>query len=241
MSNTLSGKRALVTGGVRRLGRSFALALATAGADVVVTSRSLDGEANAFVDDLRALGVRAHALVCDVRSSHAISVAVARAVIFLGGLDLVVNNAGMFESVPLEELSPEQWDDAYAVNARGPFLVAQAALPHLRASGQGRIINIGSLGGIKPWTTHGHYCASKAALHMLSQTMAKAWAPEVSVNCVAPGMIRFPGEPERLAGKTPMGRDGSPDDVVSAVMYFASAPEFITGQVMAVDGGLSLI
>lgn len=76
---------------------------------------------------------------------------------------------------------------------------------------------------------------------MLSQTMAKAWAPEVSVNCVAPGMIRFPDEPERLAGKTPMGRDGAPEDVVSAVLYFATAPAFITGQVMAVDGGLSLI
>ncbi|WP_342612445.1 SDR family oxidoreductase [Terriglobus roseus] len=167
--------------------------------------------------------------------------AVAQAVEFLGDLDLLINNAGMFESAPLEALSPEQWDDAYAVNARGPFLVAQAALQHLRASGHGRIINIGSLGGMKPWITHGHYCASKAALHMLSQTMAKAWAPEVSVNCVAPGMIRLPDEPERLAGKTPMGRDGSPEDVVAAVMFFAAAPEFITGQVMAVDGGLSLI
>ncbi|AFL88898.1 dehydrogenase of unknown specificity, short-chain alcohol dehydrogenase like protein [Terriglobus roseus DSM 18391] len=241
MSNILWGRRALVTGGVRRLGRAFAVALAAAGANVVVTSRSLDAESAAVVQELTDLGVRAHAVACDVRSPDAVISAVAQAVEFLGDLDLLINNAGMFESAPLEALSPEQWDDAYAVNARGPFLVAQAALQHLRASGHGRIINIGSLGGMKPWITHGHYCASKAALHMLSQTMAKAWAPEVSVNCVAPGMIRLPDEPERLAGKTPMGRDGSPEDVVAAVMFFAAAPEFITGQVMAVDGGLSLI
>ncbi|SEB44615.1 SDR family NAD(P)-dependent oxidoreductase [Terriglobus roseus] len=241
MTLPLSGTRALVTGGVRRLGRAFALALADAGADVVVTSRSVDADADAVLQQMRGMGVRAHSLVCDVRSPDSVTRSVAEAADFLGGLDLLINNAGMFESAPLELLTPEQWDDAYSVNARGPFLVAQAALPHLRACGHGRIINIGSLGGIKPWTTHGHYCASKAALHMLSQTMAKAWAPEVSVNCVAPGMIRFPDEPERLAGKTPMGRDGAPEDVVSAVLYFATAPAFITGQVMAVDGGLSLI
>jgi NAD(P)-dependent dehydrogenase (short-subunit alcohol dehydrogenase family) len=240
MTKPLSDRRALVTGGVRRLGRAFARALASAGADVVVTSRSLDTKADAVLQELLALGVRAHALVCDVRSPESVTSAVSQAAEFLGGLDLLINNAGMFEAAPLEALSPEQWDDAYAVNARGPFLIAQAALPHLRSSGRGRIINIGSLGGMKPWTTHGHYCASKAALHILSQTMAKAWAPEISVNCVAPGMIRFPEEPERLAGKTPMQRDGAPEDVVAAVMFFASAPEFITGQVMAVDGGLSL-
>ena len=241
MNGTLRGRRALVTGGVRRLGRAFALALADAGADVVVTSRSLDAAADSVLEEIREFGARARAEACDVRSPDSVTAVVAQAVEFLGGLDLLINNAGTFESAPLEALSPEQWDEAYAVNARGPFLVAQAALPHLRAGGQGRVINIGSLGGLKPWATHGHYCASKAALHMLSQTMAKAWAPEVSVNCVAPGMIRFPDEPERMAGKTPMGRDGSPEDVVSAVMYFATAPAFITGQVMAVDGGLSLM
>ena len=141
---------------------------------------------------------------------------------------------------PLEAISPKQWDTMYATNTRGPFLTAQAALPHLRAA-KGRIINIGSLGGLKPWSTHGHYCASKAALHMLSQTMAKAWAPDVSVNCVAPGMIVFPGDESRVTGKTPMQRDGAPEDVVSAVLYFATAPTFITGQVLAVDGGLSLV
>lgn len=239
MERRLQGKRALITGGVRRLGRAFALALAAEGADVVVTTRVLDNHATETLQELSALGVRAHALICDVSSSNQVQTAVTEAVSLLGGLDLLVNNAGVFETAALDAIDLPKWDAMFAVNVRGPFLVAQAALPHLRAKG-GRIINIGSLGGIKPWATHGHYCASKAALHMLSLTMAKAWAPEVSVNCVAPGMIAFPGEAQRLAGKTPMQRDGSPEDVVAAVLFFATAPEFITGQVMVVDGGLSL-
>jgi 3-oxoacyl-[acyl-carrier protein] reductase/pteridine reductase len=108
----------------------------------------------------------------------------------------------------------------------------------------GRILNIGSLGGMHPWATHGHYCTSKAALHMLSKTMAKAWAPEISVNCIAPGMIVH-GEVveesyEHFARKTPMKRNGTSRDVASAAVYFATAPHFITGQILAVDGGLGL-
>lgn len=236
----LAGRCALVTGGVRRLGRAFALALAAEGAHVVVTTRTLDDVSSAVVAELTVLGVRAFALACDVTNPEQVSKTVGEAVSALGGLDLLVNNAGIFETSSLEDLSPEQFDAMYATNARGPFLVAQAALPHLREA-NGRIVNIGSLGGIRPWATHGHYCASKAALHMLSQTMAKAWAPKVSVNCIAPGMIVFPGDEPRLAAKTPMQCDGSPDDVVSALLYFATAPAFVTGQILAVDGGLSLV
>ena len=130
----------------------------------------------------------------------------------------------------------------FETNTRGPFLMAKAAHGALKAS-QGRIVNIGSLGGIHPWATHAHYCTSKAALHMLSQTMAKAWAPEISVNCVAPGMI-VQGEVnaayEHFAQKTPMQRNGSAQDVAAAVLFFATGPHFITGQLLAVDGGLGL-
>lgn len=235
----LDGKRVLITGGVRRLGYVFTRAFAAQGADVAVTTRVLDADSEALVGELRHSGVRAFAVACDVTQPEQVTAAVAGAAQALGGLDILINNAGAFETVPLESLSPEQWDAMYQTNTRGPFLVAQAALPHLRAS-RGRIVNIGSLGGLRPWATHGHYCASKAALHMLSQTMAKAWAPDVSVNCVAPGMIVFPGDGQRLAAKTPMGCDGAPEDVVSAVLYFATAPHFITGQLLTVDGGLSL-
>lgn len=240
MAETLRGKRVLITGGARRLGRAFSLALATHGADVVITSRALDDAAKQTLDDVKAAGGRATLVRCDVTAPEQVTTAVGDAAAFLGGLDLLINNAGLFESASLEDLTAADWDRLYATNTRGPFLVAQAALPHLRASEDGRIVNIGSLGGLRPWVSHAHYCSSKAALHMLTETMAKAWAPQVTVNCIAPGMIRFPGEPERLAARTPMGRDGSPEDVVGVLLMLASCPRFLTGQIIAVDGGLSL-
>jgi NAD(P)-dependent dehydrogenase (short-subunit alcohol dehydrogenase family) len=171
-----------------------------------------------------------------------VQAAVAAVVAEFGGLDVLVNNAGAFETATLEEITVAQWDAMFATNTRGPFLVAKAAHPHLKAA-HGRIVNIGSLGGIDPWSTHAHYCTSKAALHMLSHTMAKAWAPEISVNCVAPGMIVF-GEVnpayEHFAQKTPMQRNGSAEDVAAAVLFFANGPHFITGQMLVVDGGLGL-
>ncbi len=233
----------LVTGAAKRIGHALALHLALAGAEVVITYRGSAKEAEATVADLRALGSKASAVFCDVRDEGSVDAAVLHAVDALDGLDLLVNNAGAFETVPLELISAEQWDAMFATNTRGPFLVAKAAHPHLTVA-RGRIINIGSLGGMRAWTTHAHYCTSKAALHMLSQTMAKAWAPAISVNCVAPGMIVNSGEHsagyEPFAERTPMKRNGTPDDVAAAVLFFATAPHFITGQLLAVDGGLGL-
>jgi 3-oxoacyl-[acyl-carrier protein] reductase/pteridine reductase len=238
----LTGKRVLVTGGAKRIGRAVALSLAEAGADVFITYRDSEAEAKATVADVRTLGVKSEAVVCNVRDEASVKSAVAEAVAYLGGLDILVNNAGSFETVNLEDITVEAWDAIFETNTRGPFLVARAALPHLRES-RGRIINLGSLGGLHPWVTHGHYCASKAALHMLSQTMAKAWAPEVAVNCVAPGMIVL-GETnpffEHFVKKTPMGRNGTGEDCAEAVLFFATATSFITGQLIAVDGGLGL-
>ncbi len=240
----LQGKRALVTGGARRIGRGLALALAAQGADVVITTRALTCTAEDTVTELLRLGVRARAVACDVGNPAAVSTAVDDAVEFLGGLDLLVNNAGAFETAALESITPEQWDAMFSTNTRGPFLMAQAAYPYLRTNGEGRIVNIGSLGGMHPWSTHAHYCTSKAALHMLSQTMAKAWAPAISVNCVAPGMIvtgtAAESAYESFIAKTPMARNGTVADVAEAVLFFATAPRFITGQLLAVDGGLGL-
>jgi NAD(P)-dependent dehydrogenase (short-subunit alcohol dehydrogenase family) len=184
----LAGKTALVTGGAKRIGRAIALALGAAGANVAITYRESQSDAEATVRSLAALEVEAFAVRCDLTDPESIGQSVAAVVEDSGRLDILVNNAGIFESAPMEEISVVQWDRMFATNTRAPFLVAQAALPHLRKT-RGRIINIGSLGGIHPWATHAHYCTSKAALHMLSQTMAKAWAPEISANCVAPGMI----------------------------------------------------
>lgn len=238
----LEGKTALVTGAAKRIGRAIALALAEQGASVAVTYLNSQTEAEQTVHDLAAHDVDALAIRCDLRDPEGIDNMVAEVVDQFGRLDLLINNAGYFESVKLEEISVEQWDHTFETNTRAPFLVARAALPHLRAV-QGRIVNIGSLGGMHPWSTHGHYCTSKAGLHMLSQTMAKAWAPEVSVNCVAPGMI-VQGEIEEayehFARKTPMQRNGTAEDVAAAVLFFATGPSFITGQLLAVDGGLGL-
>jgi len=162
----------------------------------------------------------------------------------LGGIDVLVNNAANYETVEFEKITVAQWDAIFASNTRGPFLVSREALPYLRKR-RGRIINMGSLGGLRPWATHAHYCSSKAALHMLTKVMAKVLAPEIAVNAVAPGMIDL-GEKSaaafmrKTAKQTPMQRSGTAADIAAAVMFFAGAPQFITGQVLAVDGGLGL-
>jgi 3-oxoacyl-[acyl-carrier protein] reductase/pteridine reductase len=239
----LSGKSALVTGGARRIGRSIALVLAQAGADVAITYRTSSAEALETARAIESLGCRAVAVECDVRSEASVRRAIAATTGYFGRLDVVVNNAAVFASVPLERISLDEWDAVFETNARGPFLVAREALPALRPVA-GRIVNIGSLGGIQAWPSHGHYCASKAALHMLTQAMAKAFAPEVSVNCVAPGWIELEegsdGEAARFALRTPMRRNGKADDVAQAVLFFAAGPSFITGQILSVDGGLGL-
>ena len=243
MDKLLKGKTVLVTGGAQRIGRAIALALAERGAHVAITYLASQVEAVETVRALAAHNVEASAVRSDLRDPESVEQTVASVVDEFGQLDILVNNAGLFESVVLEDISVEQWDEMFATNTRAPFLMAKAAHPHLRAA-KGRILNIGSLGGMHPWATHGHYCTSKAALHMLSKTMAKAWAPEISVNCIAPGMI-VQGEEvgesyEHFARKTPMKRNGTSDDVASAAVYFATAPHFITGQILAVDGGLGL-
>ena len=242
MDKLLQGKTVLVTGAAKRIGRAIALALAERGANTAITYLASQAEAERTVRTLAAHDVDALAVRCDLRAPESIQQTMASVIEEFGQLDLLVNNAGIFESEALENISVEQWDAMFATNTRAPFLMARAALPYLRAA-NGRILNIGSLGGLHPWATHAHYCTSKAALHMLSKTMAKAWAPEISVNCIAPGMI-VQGEVEEayehFARKTPMQRNGTAHDVAAAAIFFATAPHFITGQLLAVDGGLGL-
>jgi len=189
-TDSLAGKTVLVTGGARRLGRVIALTLAQAGADVAITFRNSQQDAAQTAADVAALGRNSLAVPCDVRSESSVRAAVLQVMAGLGQIDILVNNAAVFGSAALESLTLDQWDAAFETNTRGPFLVAREALPHLRAA-RGRIVNMGSLGGFHAWAGHAHYCASKAALHMLTQAMAKAFAPDVSVNCVAPGWIEM--------------------------------------------------
>jgi pteridine reductase len=241
-SRPLKGQVALLTGAARRIGRSLALALAEAGASVAITYRDSEAEARQTVADLEAMGVEAAAFRAELRDPAQVRAAVDAAAVRFSRLDVLVNNAGRYETAALEKITVEQWDAMFETNTRAPFLAAQAAWPHLK-SARGRIINIGSLGGLHPWPTHAHYCTSKAALHMLTRTMSKAWAPEISVNCVAPGMIvngEVDPEFEHFARRTPMQRNGTSLDVAAGVLFFATGPHFITGQILSVDGGLGL-
>ena len=240
----LRGKTALITGGAKRLGRATALALAEAGADVAITFRNSAKEAQSTVIDVSSFGVRAVALRCDVTDEKSVKSAIKEVGRELGGLDILVNNAANYETAEFDKLTVKQWDAIFASNTRGPFLVSQAALKLLRER-KGKIINMGSLGGLRPWADHAHYCSSKAAVHMLTKVMAKALAPEIAVNCVAPGMIDLgekaaAGFMKKMAKQTPMLRNGTGEEIATAVLFFATAPHFITGQIMSVDGGLGL-
>jgi NAD(P)-dependent dehydrogenase (short-subunit alcohol dehydrogenase family) len=248
----LVGKTVLITGAAKRLGRASALCLAQAGADVAITFRNSAREARETVVDLSGLGVRAFAFHCDVTRENEVQRMMKDAGRELGRIDILVNNAANYETVEFEELTVRQWDAIFASNTRGPFLVTREALKWMRrkrSKGSGpieaKIINMGSLGGLKPWPSHAHYCSSKAALHMLTQVMAKALAPEIAVNAVAPGMIDL-GERaaavfmRRMAKQTPMQRNGRAEEIAKAVLFFATAPQFITGQILTVDGGLGL-
>jgi NAD(P)-dependent dehydrogenase (short-subunit alcohol dehydrogenase family) len=240
----LSGRTVLVTGAAKRLGRATALASAERGANVAITYRQSALEAQALVRELAKFGGEALAVRCDITDEKSAQEMVKEVVRELGGIDVLVNNAAIYETVEFEKISVAQWDAIFASNTRGPFLVSREALPYLRKR-KGRIINMGSLGGLRPWATHAHYCSSKAAVHMLTKVMAKALAPEIAVNAVAPGMIDL-GEKaaaafmRKMKTQTPMKRNGTGADIAAAVMFFATAPHFITGQVLAVDGGLGL-
>jgi NAD(P)-dependent dehydrogenase (short-subunit alcohol dehydrogenase family) len=243
-TGVLYGNTVLVTGAAKRLGRAIALAAAENGADVAITYRESAREARAVVGELGRRGVEALAVRCDVTDEISVREMVKEVARELVGIDVLVNNAANYETAKFEKLTVSQWDAIFASNTRGPFLVSREALPYLRKR-KGRIVNMGSLGGLRPWASHAHYCSSKAAVHMLTRVMAKALAPEIAVNAVAPGMIDL-GEAaaaafmKRMARQTPMLRNGTEAEIAAAVMFFATAPKFITGQVLAVDGGLGL-
>jgi NAD(P)-dependent dehydrogenase (short-subunit alcohol dehydrogenase family) len=160
-----------------------------------------------------------------------------------GRLDILINNAGMFFAANFEELTEEQWGRILDTNLKSQFLCCQAAAPMLRRSGQGRIVNFASLGGLLAWPAYTHYCVSKAGVIMLTRCLARALAPGITVNAVAPGTISFAGDAPELAEdfirRAPLKRTGTAQDIEDAVVFLAQSP-FITGQVIVVDGGRTL-
>ena len=242
---SLHGRVALVTGGGQRIGRAIALALGRAGADVVVNYRDSRTGALETAREITAMGVRATALRADVSRPRQITSMFRAIEKRFGRLDLLVNNAGIFFEKKWDTIEEKDWDQVLDVNLKGPFFCAQAAARMMLRQGQGSIINISSLGGLQAWPSYMHYCASKAALISLTRSLAKALAPSIRVNSVAPGTILFPGEKRdarirNVIRTTPLRKAGEARDIADMVLFLATRSDFITGQVFAVDGGKSI-
>ena len=241
----LQGRVALVTGGGKRIGRAIALTLGRAGADVIVNYNQSREGAQATVQEIAMMGVRSVALRADVSRPRQVAAMFRAIEKRFGRLDLLVNNAGVFFPKTWDELEEQDFDRVLGANLKGPFFCAQAAARMMMRQGQGNIINISSLGGLQSWPSYMHYCASKAGLISLTRTLAKALAPTIRVNSVAPGTIRFPDEENNAAVRKmiraiPLGKAGTADDIARMVLFLATQSDFITGQVFVVDGGKSI-
>jgi len=241
----LAGQVALVTGAGRRIGRVIALTLAEAGADVVVNYHRSQAGAEKTAREIRGLGVEGVALGADVSNYRQVQAMFRTVARRFGRLDVLVNNAGIFFRRPWDRLREDDWDRILGVNLKGTFFCAQAAARLMLRRKRGRIINISSLGGLEAWPSYTHYSTSKAGVIMVTRCLARALAPHIQVNSVAPGTIAFPGEKRSqlsrsLLRTTPLQRAGRPEDIARMVLYLAAEGDFITGQVFAVDGGKSI-
>lgn len=263
---TLEGQVALVTGAAKRIGRSIALRLAQEGAAIAVNYATSKAEAESLVHEIEGIrldsklrgrrskskgrGGRAVAIQADVSRRAEVQKLFAAVEREFGRLDILVNNSGIFFPAKFAELTDDQWDRIMDANLKSQFLCAQAAAPIMKRQGRGRIINISSLGGVLAWPSYTHYCVSKAGVIMLTRCLARALAPEILVNSVAPGTIHFPDQPpadpehelrvREYVQRVPLHRTGTGEDVAGAVAYLATA-EFVTGQVIVVDGGRTLV
>ena len=231
---------ALVTGGAVRVGRAIALGLARAGHHVAISYRSSDDEAEETCRDIRGLDREALAVQADLATVDGPSAVVDAVRERFGRLDVLVNSAASFRSLPLEDVDAEEWDSVMALNVRAPHLLVRAAADMLTASG-GAVVNITDLSAFHPWAAYPHHSVSKAALAHLTRVQARVLGPEVRVNAIAPGAVLAPEdwsdeEWRKRADNVPLQKTGSPDDVVDAVLYLVDAG-FVTGHVLPVDGG----
>jgi 3-oxoacyl-[acyl-carrier protein] reductase/pteridine reductase len=237
--SSIEGKVVLVTGAAKRIGRGIALRLAHEGARVAIHYHRSEAEARRTAEECGgAVLFRA-----DLEKVPEIERMFADVERKMGGLYGLVNNAARFVRRPALEITEKDWDFILNVNLKAVFFCAKEAALLMRKAGGGRIVNISSLGGILPWAQRVHYSASKAGVIMLTRALAKALAPEITVNSVAPGVIPFEdidAEGLRMIEETPAGRGGTPEEIADAVVYFLRASNFVTGQILTVDGGLSL-
>ena len=236
----LRDRVALVTGGGRRVGRALAIALGGRGATVAVHYNASDSEARAVVQTIVAAGGRAEAFGLDLREPDAPETLVERVVKRLGALDVLVNSAAIMERTPFGEIAVEQWDRILTLNLRAPFLLSQAAAPHLR-SARGAIVNIADLAAFETWPGYIPHGLSKSGVVHMTRSLARVLAPEVRVNAIAPGTVLLPDDwteddSARLNETTPLRRQGTPEDVAAAMLFLLDA-DYITGETIIVDGG----
>jgi pteridine reductase len=245
MAEPLHDKVVLVTGAARRVGAAIARKLHAAGAQLVLHYHRSAGEAQALAAELNAVRpASATPLGGDLLDLKVLASLVEATIARHGHLDILINNASTFYPTPVGTITPAHWDDLMGTNLRAPLLLSQAAAPHLKARA-GMILNIADIHGQRPLRHHTVYSAAKAGLIMLTQSLARELAPDVRVNAIAPGPVEFPEQgltdamKQAIIDKTLLKRRGSPEDVARAALFFASDAPYITGQILAVDGGRS--
>lgn len=232
----LEGKVVLVTGAAKRIGRGIAIRLAREGARVAIHYGTSESEARATAAECGDAPI----FQANLENVSEIEQLFTDVEDHFGHIDGLVNNAARFTRIDPLKVTEADWDFVHSVNLKATFFCCQQAGRRMQHGG--RIVNISSLGALRAWPEHAHYCASKAGVAMLTRALAQALAPKITVNSVAPGVIPF-GEPderiERLIAKTPAQRAGTAEEIAEAVLYFLTASDFVTGQILAVDGGLS--
>ena len=237
---------ALLTGSGRRLGRKMAIALAEHGFDVVVNYNQSRSEARQAEKEIKRIGRRCLLVQADVSNARAVKRMVQSAIKKFGKIDLLVNNAAIFPPQhDFEKISEKLWDGVMAINLKAAFLCSQEVSKYMLKRKSGKIVNIASLGAFQAWTKHIPYCVSKAGVVMLTKVMAKSLAPHISVNAIAPGTIIIPNEEAHAehfpdVEKIPLKKYGKPSDITDLLIFLATASDYITGQIISVDGGVTI-
>ena len=237
----LEGAAALVTGAGTRIGQAIAIGLAQSGCDVAIHYHGSAKGAEETARAVRSARRRAELLQADLTDAAAARGLADQAARALKRLDVVINSAAIMVREPVETVTPESWDATLDLNLRAMFFVSQGAVPHLRRA-KGKIVNIADIAGMEPWPAYVPHCVSKAGVIMLTKALARALAPDVAVNGVAPGAVLLPEDwdeqaREHIRSTTPLERLGSPDDVVAAVRFLLAGTDYVTGTVLVVDGG----
>lgn len=237
----LEGTVALVTGAGRRIGQAIAIGLARAGCDIAVHHHGSVQGAQDTAAAVRAAGRRAELIRADLSDAAAARRLGDQAARALNRLDVLVNSAAIMVRQPVEKVTPESWDATLDLNLRAMFFVSQGAIPHLRRA-KGKIVNMADVAGLEPWPAYVTHCVSKAGVVMLTKALARALAPDIAVNAVAPGAVLVPEAwdeqaRDHIRDTTPLKRLGAPDDVVAAVRFLLADTDFVTGTVVVVDGG----